>query len=219
MQYDTLPFPLGETSDSLNRLGEAINTDLLGRIYRVPAREVPDGPTKAYMRRTGFPLCVVVLKNANVNETTLKGSRVLVRDLTAGISPMHQVTGYANALRTPHIVISDEFLGQGGVEFGKLFYGVIDGPVQLLTSATEADFNGDWAPGDWLISAASGADLDDDAAGRPSKVVIDGTSATTGGTTAMQNVFNRIGYTLEAADASDPADQGALKLVKACILY
>lgn len=226
MDHKTLPFVLGETLPYTNRAGQTLNTDLLGVPFIYPSQNLPADARFAHVRRSGYPLRVVILKNDSA--ATLKGSRIGQLDVAeASVQALHKCVGYANTLGAAHPVIIDEFLGSSGVAAGDYFYGILDGPVKVALPGDYNDMGGNWTAGDWLYSAPSGTTAVDDDAGRAAKIAsgsvvlqVNATptpdEVTVDYSVALNAALNAIGWTMESVTAGDPVES-SLVLIKASI--
>jgi hypothetical protein len=207
--YTGQNFELGETLSGTDDDGNLINTQVIGTIRTFPAKDLSVNSLRGNKSfRTGRDVVAVALRNES--GLTLYGKRVARLTRTAGYSLLESVDGYADTLLEKQCVIIDEFLATDGVADDDIFWGIIGGPVIVLTGWAGADFSGDIAVGGQLV-AATGSTTGVSSAGRVSNVTIVGQ---TGGTEAFQNAANQIGVALSARTTGETNSD---LLINACI--
>lgn len=186
---------------------------LQGQVFTIPHLVKATSPRTTDTRLSSHHMKVMLVRNTS--GAAMLPARVLtLKTDTNGVTCVHEVSGYANAINTAHCVLSDPYLPSTGVPDDCLFLVVIEGPTYVRLSGTEADSNGDWVRGDYFISAATGTSATDTAGGRISHQVI-GTpaDATAAATLAVGYANNALGWVMENKDAGD--DAGGLILVMA----
>ena len=211
MLVNDAPFELGETLTGTDDDGNLVNDDVLGLIYEFPAVDTTATAIRGNKaRKTGKTIKAVALRNES--GLTLYGKRVVKLTETAGYSLVESVDGYAPTLADGNIVIVDDQLSSTGVADDDIFWGIISGPVTVLTSTVGADFNGDIAVGSPLV-AATGSTSGNSTSGRVSNVTIAGQTA---GTVAFQMADNLVGRALSARTTAETAED---LLIQACIRF
>lgn len=223
MNHKTLPMFLGETMDSVGQQSQTIGSEWLGQPFIYPSHAIPTDARFAHVRRSGYPLRVVILKNDS--GAALKGSRVGLLDVAeAGVNGLHFCSGYANTVGAAHPVLIDEFLGENGVPDDHYFYAVLDGLFKVRLPGDYNDMGGNWSKGDWLYAAPSGASVTDDDAGRAAKIgaatilQVNATPTPDEVTVDYTMSTNLIGWSMEAVTAGDPVES-SLVLIKASIRF
>lgn len=170
MKYAQPPFGLGETYQGTDSSGNLINTKQLGKVYDHPAHNLSSTAVRsAKSRRTGHVVRAIILRNES--GVTLYGKRLARLTQTAGYSLVESVDGYSASLRQPLVVWIDEFLVTDGVADDDLFWGVISGPITVLTPTVPADFIETITVGAQLI-AATASTTQSTLSGRPCNITI-----------------------------------------------
>jgi hypothetical protein len=196
MQYVVPPFKLGATLDGTDDNGNKINEDKVGMIFEAPANQFDvSGIRGQKKRRSGRQLRVVALRNES--GMTLYGKRLasLTTSPETGYPILGAVDGYATSLAQKNVVVIDEFIDTIGVPDNDIFWGVLKGPVTVLSAAAGAAFNGDIAVGAQLV-AATAAGSTTSVAGRISN--------TTG--TALSMALNLVGVALTAKTTGETGE-------------
>jgi hypothetical protein len=193
-------FGLGTTLSGTDDDGNLINDEALGTIYEFPSRDLSSSGIRGNKTRlTDRPIVAVALRNES--GLTLYGKRVAKLTETAGYSLLESVDGYAAELADGNVVIIDEFLETDGVADDDIFWGIISGPVTVLTSTVGADFNGDIAVGSPLV-AGTGSTTGNSTSGRVSNVTLAGQTAATA---AFSMAHNLVGVALSAKTTGNTA--------------
>lgn len=206
MELSHVPFPLGQTLRGTDDDGALINNEVLGSIHFFYAVERGAADNRGNKtRRVGKKIKAIALRNNS--GATLYGKRVAILGSTAGYSGITTVIGYAATLALKGVVIIDEFLATSGVADKDIFWGIIEGPVTVLTPVIAgADFNGDIAVGAQLV-AATGTTTGATSCGRVSNVTF--TAATAGNTSngfdGFKMAANLIGSALSARTTGETA--------------
>jgi hypothetical protein len=187
------PFDLGETLQGTDDDGNLINTSWLGQIFEIPSSTIPQFAAGNRARRSGRPVVAVILRNES-GQALLPKHVVNLTD-TAGYSLLESADGYADALAQDHVAIVDEHLPSAGVADDDIFWGILKGPVTVLTpQEAGSQFNGDIAVGGHLVASTASTTLTANA-GRVSNVTVVGQ---TGGTQAFSMARNILGFALSA---------------------
>jgi hypothetical protein len=203
------PFELGETLSGKDADGNLINREVLGKVFEFPANQLDVASIRgSKKRRTGRMVTAVALRN--VAGFALLGKRVARLSRIAGYDLVEAADGYCDSLAEKQCVIVDEFLPSAGVADDDIFWGIIGGPVTVLSAFTGAAFNGDIAVGDQLVGATASTTGTSDA-GRLSNVTM---NATTGITDAFSMAANLIGVALSARTTGETNSD---LLINACI--
>lgn len=208
-----LPFELGETQKGTDTDGNIIDYDWAGKLFLISDQNM--GAARTTPRRTGRQLWgVPLLNNSGI---TLYGKRLARLKRAGGFTDMQRVDGYATVLADHGLVVIDEYLATSGVADKYYFWGIVRGPVKILTPTAGADFNGDISIGAQLI-AATGATSGNSTSGRISNVTF--TNATAGnssnGFDAFKAAFYNVGRALSARTTGETA---ADLLINAQIVY
>lgn len=155
MHTPSPPFALGETLRGKDADGTLINSHWLGMKYTFPMPN-PDGDVRGQKSRpTNKTITAIALRN--ITGAALLGKRIARLTRTAGYSPVESVDQYAISLAERGIVIVDSWLPSAGVPDDYIFWGIIEGPCEVLTPVAGAGFNAtSIAVGDLLV-AATGA--------------------------------------------------------------
>lgn len=201
MKFVDPPFGLGETLSGTDSDGNLINKEVVGTIYEFPSRDVASTGIRGNKTRlTDRPIVAVALRNES--GLTLYGKRVAKLTETAGYSLLESVDGYAAELADGNVVIIDEYLATDGVADDDIFWGIISGPVTVLTSTVGADFNGDIAVGAPLV-AGTASTSGNSTSGRVSNVTL---AAQTAATVAFSMAHNLVGVALSARTTGETAE-------------
>lgn len=203
MKYVDPPFELGETLSGKDDDGNLINGHWLGQVFEFPANRLGGGSFASgnKARRTGRSILAVALRNESGFSLLPKRLARLTR--TAGYSLLESVDGYSDTLREKEVVIIDEFLpASGGVADDDIFWGILCGPVTVLTPTAGGDFNGDIAVGNQLVSSTASTTGTSDA-GRISNATFNATTNTQAAiNAALQQTFdaavNLVGWALSS---------------------
>ena len=127
-------------------------------MFEIPASQLPSStPGSAKKRKVGRPIKAVILRNES--GSTLYGKRVAqlsTTTTTAGtFALLKAVVGYTIVTATENVVIIDEYLSTKGVADDDIFWGILEGPVVVITQGLAGAGN-DIAYGNKLV-AGSGA--------------------------------------------------------------
>lgn len=190
MAYSNPPFELGEVLSGTDDNGNLINSEVLGTIYEFPYRDPAVRGSKT--RVSSHVIRAIALRNTS--GITLYGKRLAVLDDTGGVGNYENAVAYAAVLSEGHIAIIDDGLATTGVADDDIFWGIIEGPVTVLTPDAGAAFSGDIAISADLVAATAAASTGA-TAGRVSNVTLPGTTA---GTVAFQAARNLVGRALSA---------------------
>ena len=146
---DTVPdFGLGETlkgtadHDSTILLNEAV----LGRCYEFPITEELAASLGMKKRVSGFRIKAVALRNTSGG--TYSAEDVVEVDVNGGFEGLTTASSVCDA--GDRFVAVVDFTLSGTVADDDIFWGIVAGPCQIKTTAT------DWAGGELLKAAASG---------------------------------------------------------------
>lgn len=209
MLVNNQPFELGETLKGTDDDGNLINKDKLGQIYVFPASNLSG--TTGKKRRTGKPVVAVCLRNES--GATLYGKRLARCTKTAGYSLIEAVDGYTTVLNDGPCVVIDEFIATGGVADDDIFWGIIGGPVTVLTPLAGATFNATGiAVGDNLV-ACTAVTTGATSAGRIAGHALANATDAAG---AFAAAANRIGHALSARTSGETNSD---LLIDACIQF
>lgn len=181
-----LPFGLGETEKGTDADGNIVQTDWAGKLFILSDEKVSDprlAPRRVGRQLIGMP----ILNNSGV---TLYGKRFARLKRAGGFGDLWKVDGYPCVLNEKNLVFIDEYLATSGVPDKYYFWGLVAGPVTLLTASVGADFNGDIAIGNLLV-AATGATTQDTAAGRVSNITIANATDAAGAQAGAANIVAR----------------------------
>jgi hypothetical protein len=182
------PFELGATLSGKDSDGNLINREKLGMMW-----DFYTVPVNAQRGKKAFPgggkriRCVAL---RNVSGVTLLGKRLGLVSKTSGYAGVQEVDGYSATLAVKPVVAIDPFLPATGVADDDIFWGIIGGPVELLTPTSGGDFGSNIAIGDALI-AAVGAGITNVAAGRVAKIQLSGATDATGAVAQIPGIFGR----------------------------
>ena len=210
MKYVDPPFGLGETLSGKDSDSNLINSEVLGKVFEFPANDLSVSSIRGTKsRRTGRTVKAVALRNES--GIKLYGKRLARLTRTAGYSIVESVDGYAAVLAEKLIVVIDEFLATDGVADDDIFWGIIEGPVIVLTpNLAGADFNGVFSVGDELV-AATGTTTGTSLVGRISNVTLVGQTGTT-------EAYNAARWTVGTAmSAATTGNTDSNMLINACI--
>lgn len=162
---DPPPFDLGQTLKGTDADGNLINKEVLGKTWTFPSYSAAGtGPRQSRPKRFEGSVTVVALRN--VSGITLYGKRLGSLKVSAGITSLTEVDGYGYVQAQDLVVFIDEFIATNGVAANDIFWGVIRGPVTVLTSPDGTAFNIDIAVGDRLIAGTAAASTGASTAGR-----------------------------------------------------
>jgi hypothetical protein len=208
-----LPFELGETQKGTDPDGNIVTPDWAGKLFYLSPNNM--AAARLAPRRSGHQLIgVPLLNNSGI---TLLGKRCARLKRAGGVDDLHRVDGYSAVLAEKGVVIIDEFLATAGVADKYYFWGILDGPVTVLTSTVGADFNGDISIGDLLV-AATGATTGNSTSGRVSSLVF--TAATAGNTSNGFDGFKAAMHVVgRALSARTTAETASDLLINAMIRY
>lgn len=186
--------------------GNLINADKLGLIYEFPATKLTGNAGATKKRNVGRPIRAIALRNES--GFALLGKRVVRLTRTAGYSLLTSADGYAAAYATTLVAIVDPNITS--VADDDIFWGILQGPVTVVTTNTDTDFYGDIAVGSPIV-AATGSTSGNSTCGRVCNVTINSSTANTEPFTAALAL---LGY---AMSAKTTANTGADLLINACI--
>lgn len=206
MAYSNPPFELGETLSGTDDNGNLINNEVLGTVYEFPYRAAAAQGVRN--RQSSHVIKAIALRNTS--GITLYGKRIAVLDDTGGLGNYENAVAYGSVLSEGHIVIIDDGIATTGVADDDIFWGILEGPVTVLTPDAGAAFSGDIAISADLVCATAAASTGV-TAGRVSNVTLPGT---TGATVAFQAARNLVGRALSARTTGNTASD---LLIFACI--
>ena len=207
MLVNNQPFELGETLAGTDADGNLINADKLGLVYEFPASDLSGTTPKK--RRTGKPIKAIALRN--LSGARLYGKRIARCNKTAGYALVQSVDGYSTVLNDGPAVIIDEFIATVGVAANDIFWGIVSGPVTVLTPLAGATFNATGiAVGDNLV-AATGSTTGATSSGRIAGHALANATDAAG---AFAGAANRIGHALSARTSGETNSD---LLIDACI--
>jgi hypothetical protein len=211
------PFELGQTLRGTDEDGNLINGHHLGTIYTFPSQTMTANLRGGKARRTGKPIVAVALRNESGGALLPKRIARLTR--TAGYSLCESADGYAAGTgeqgANTSVAFIDEFLPSAGVADDDIFWGIIGGPVTVLTPIADTDFGSDIAVADLLVSV-TGTTTGATTSGRIGKPVF--VNATAGGTQAALNGYRMaVGVIARALSARTTGNTATDVLVDACV--
>lgn len=199
------PMGLGETLKGTDDDGNLLNAHWLGQRFTFPI-PASDSPKK---RPSGATIEAVLLRNTA--GFALLGKRLGSLEVTAGYKLVESVDGYTVALFEGNCVVIDPYLPSDGVADDDIFWGVIRGPVEILTPHAGAGFPADIAVGDKLVASTVNTTNGNTTAGRIGGVTLPGQ---TGATASFNAAVNLIGTALSARTTGET---GAALLTNVCI--
>lgn len=182
------PMGLGETLSGKDSEGNLINGDKLGMkcdFYTIPTNAQRGNKT---FPAAGHPIRAVLLRNTS--GITLLGKRLGLLDANAGYAGLWNVDGYVVTLHKSPCVLIDPFLASTGVEDDAIFWGIIGGPVLVLTPMAGADFGSAISVGDMLV-AATGSTSGATTSGRVAKIQLANATDAAGAAAGANAVWAR----------------------------
>jgi hypothetical protein len=183
------PFALGETYRGEDEDGNLINPHWLGQgfMHKIPAasgsKKTPSGRyigAVALRNEAGFALLPKRLGSLTV---------------TAGYYLVESVDGYTIGLFENNCVVIDPYLPSAGVADDAIFWGIVSGPVPILTAHAGAGFPADIAVGDLIVASTVNTTNGNSTAGRIGGVTLPGQ---TGATASLNAALGAIGRALSA---------------------
>ena len=204
------PFNLGETLRGTDDDSNLINAEILGQIhfFYSNVRGAADNRGNK-TRRVGKKIKAIALRN--LSGITLYGKRVALLKTAAGYNLITAVDGYCAILGNKNVVIIDEFLSVSGVAANDIFWGILEGPVIVLTPVlTGDDFNGAITAGAQIVGATA-VTTQATSSGRVSNITV----ATAHATNAFTLATNMIGVALSTRTTGETNNVDLL--INACI--
>jgi hypothetical protein len=188
------PFALGETYRGKDEDSNLINPHWLGQAFQ---HKVPPA-SGSKKTPTGRSIGAIALRNTAGFALLPKRLGSLFDD--PGYELVEEVNGYTITLAEQNCVVIDPYLPSAGVADDDIFWGVIEGPVPILTSNAGADNVADIVTGQAIVAGTVNTTNGNSTAGRISAVTLVGQ---TGTTAAFSMAMACIGRALSARTTAE----------------